>query len=69
MEVFTASFGSAFIIFMTVFFIIKAFIKALKRKEISVGKFRAYTAASVLIGVMTAAALPFAYEKMFDILR
>ncbi|WP_409292644.1 hypothetical protein [Peribacillus sp. SCS-37] len=64
----TTSFGSAYILGMTVFFIIKAFIRALKRKEISVGKFREYTAASVLIAVMTAASLTFAYVKLFDFL-
>ncbi|RJS59016.1 hypothetical protein [Bacillus sp. PK3_68] len=64
MEVILTSIFSAIIIFITVFYMVKVFIVAYKRKEISTRKFIAFSASSILIGVIIASVLPFAYQKI-----
>ncbi|WP_018930694.1 hypothetical protein [Gracilibacillus lacisalsi] len=66
MEVILISIFSAIIIFMTIYVLIKAFHIAYQRKEISLRKFRALAASSILIGLLVASILPFGYQKIFD---
>ena len=66
MEVILTSVFSAIIIFITVFFMIKAFIIAYKRNEISLRKFIVFSTSSIVIGVIVAFVLPFGYLKIFD---
>ncbi|WP_208586140.1 hypothetical protein [Gracilibacillus suaedae] len=66
MEVILISIFSAFIIFMTVYFLIKAFDIAYQREEISLSKFRVLVTSSIVIGLLIASMLPFGYQKVFD---
>ena len=66
MEVLLTSVFSAIIIFITVFFMIKVFIIAYKRKEISLQKFIVFSTTSIVIGVTIASVLPAGYQKIFD---
>ncbi|MCI1592119.1 hypothetical protein [Heyndrickxia oleronia] len=66
MEVFLASLFSVIIIFITVFFMLKVFIVAFKRNDISLRKFIMLSFSSILIGLLVALVLPFGYEKIID---
>ena len=68
MEVILTSVFSAIIIFITVFFMMKAFIIAYKRNEISLRKFIFLSTSSIVIGVIVASVLPFGYQKIFSYL-
>ncbi|KZM54385.1 hypothetical protein A3Q35_01880 [Aeribacillus pallidus] len=65
MEVMAASVFSAIIIFITVFSMIRVFIIAFKRKEISLRKFIIFTISSIVTGLIIASVLPFVYQKIF----
>jgi FtsH-binding integral membrane protein len=64
MEVILTSVFSAIIILITVFFMMKVFIIAYKRKEISLRKFIILSVSSIVIGVIVASVLPFGYQKI-----
>ncbi|WP_153125456.1 hypothetical protein [Peribacillus tepidiphilus] len=66
MEVILTSVFSAIIIFITVFFMMKAFIIAYKRNEISLRKFIVFSTSSIVIGTLVASVLPFGYQRIFD---
>ena len=66
MEVILTSVFSAIIIFTTVFFMMKAFMIAYKRNEISLRKFIVFSTSSIVIGVIVASVLPFGYLKIFE---
>lgn len=66
MEVIVISIFSAIIIFITIFFMMKAFNIAYKRNEISLRKFIIFSTFSILIGVMVASILPFGYQIIID---
>jgi hypothetical protein len=66
MEVILTSVFSAIIIFMTVFYLMKAFNIAYKRNEISLRKFIVFSTSSIVIGVIVASVLPFVYQKIWD---
>ena len=66
MEVILTSVFSAIIIFITVFSMIKAFMIAYKRNEISLRKFIVFSTSSIVIGVIVASILPFGYLKIFE---
>jgi high-affinity Fe2+/Pb2+ permease len=66
MEVILASVFSAIIIFITVFYMIKAFIIAYKRNEISLRKFTVFSTSAIVIGILVASVLPFGYQKLID---
>ncbi|WP_341320423.1 hypothetical protein NSQ62_12280 [Solibacillus sp. FSL H8-0523] len=66
MEVLLTSVFSAIIIIITVYFMIKVFIIAYKRKEISLQKFIVFSTTSIVIGVTIASVLPAGYQKIFD---
>ncbi|XXM73272.1 hypothetical protein ACQ0QQ_05095 [Lysinibacillus sphaericus] len=68
MEVILISAFSAFIIAMTVFYIIKALRIAYKRNELTLRKFILYTASSVITGLIIASILPFGYGKIFSLI-
>ncbi|WP_339211395.1 hypothetical protein NSQ41_07950 [Aeribacillus sp. FSL K6-8210] len=65
MEVMAASVFSAIIIFITVFSMIRVFIIAFKRKEITLRKFIIFTISSIVTGLIIASVLPFVYQKIF----
>lgn len=66
MEVILASVFSAIIIFITVFFMIKVFIIAFKRNDISLRKCIIFSTSSIVIGLLMASVLPFGYQKIID---
>lgn len=66
MEDFLISFFSAAIIFITVFYIIKALVVAFKSDEISLRKFVIFSSFSIGISVSIVSILPFGYQKIFD---
>lgn len=66
MEVFLTSVFSAIILFITVFSMIKVFVIAYKRNEISLRKFIVFSTTSIVIGSIIAIVLPFGYQKIFD---
>ncbi|MGM7636679.1 hypothetical protein [Bacillus sp. Hm123] len=66
MEVILTSVFSAIIIFITVFFMMKAFLIAYKRNEISLRKLITFSTSSIVIGILVASALPFSYQKIVD---
>ena len=68
MPVFLISLFSAVIIFMTVYFMIKALKIANKREEISVFKYRVFATSSIILGILIAFVLPFVYQRLFDII-
>lgn len=68
MEVLLTSIFSAIIIFITIFSLMKAFIIAYKRNEISLRRFIVYSMSSIVIGIIVASLLPFGYQKIFDYL-
>ncbi|TKC19976.1 hypothetical protein FA727_10710 [Robertmurraya kyonggiensis] len=68
MEVLLTSIFSAIIIFITIFSLMKAFIIAYKRNEISLRRFIVYSTSSIVIGIIVASLLPFGYQKIFDYL-
>lgn len=57
---------SAAIIFITVFYIIKALVVAFKSDEISLRKFVIFSSFSIGISVSIVSILPFGYQKIFD---
>lgn len=66
MEVIITSVFSFIIIFITVYFLMKAFIIAYMRNEISLRKFIVFSTSSIVIGVVVASVLPFGYHKIFN---
>ncbi|WP_335712699.1 hypothetical protein [Neobacillus drentensis] len=66
MEVILASVFSAIIIFITVFFMMKLFIIAFKRNDISLRKCIIFSTSSIVIGLLVASVLPFGYQKIID---
>ncbi|RTR35339.1 hypothetical protein EKG37_05530 [Robertmurraya yapensis] len=68
MEVLLTSLFSAIIIFITIFSLMKAFIIAYKRNEISLRRFIVFSTFSMVIGIIVASLLPFGYQKIFDYL-
>ncbi|WP_394233691.1 hypothetical protein [Niallia oryzisoli] len=66
MAVITASVFSILIIFMTIYSMIKVFIIAKKRNEISLQKSIIYSALSITVGFIVASILPFGYQLVFD---
>lgn len=66
MEVILTSVFSAIILFITVFSMIKVFVIAYKRNEISLRKFIVFSTTSIVIGSIIAIVLPFGYQKIFD---
>ncbi|PGY03438.1 hypothetical protein [Bacillus sp. AFS031507] len=66
MEVIFASVFSAIIIFITVFFMMKVFIIAFKRYDLSLRKCIIFSTSSIVIGLLVASVLPYAYQKIFD---
>jgi hypothetical protein len=66
MEVILITIFSAIILFITVFYMMKAFIIAYKRNEISLRKFIILSTTSIVIGVLVASVLPFGYQEIFD---
>ncbi|MDN3020079.1 hypothetical protein PH210_28460 [Paenibacillus sp. BSR1-1] len=66
MEVILASVFSAIIIFITVFFMMKVFIIAFKRNDISLRKCIIFSTSSIVIGLLVASVLPFGYQKIID---
>lgn len=66
METILATVFSAIIIFMTVFFIIKASNIAYKKREMAIGKLIFISAASIAVGIAIVSVLPFAYKAIFD---
>jgi uncharacterized membrane protein len=68
MEVILISAFSAFIIAMTVFYIIKALRIAYKRNELTHRKLIIYTTVSIMTGLIVASLLPFVYGKIFTMI-
>lgn len=66
MEVILTSVFSAIILFITVFSMIKVFMIAYKRNEISLREFIVFSTTSIVIGSIIAIVLPFGYQKIFD---
>ncbi|MEY2196691.1 hypothetical protein AB7942_28845 [Neobacillus sp. BF23-41] len=66
MEVILASVFSAIIIFITIFFMMKVFIIAFKRNDISLRKCIIFSTFSIVIGLLVASVLPFGYQKIID---
>lgn len=66
MEVILASVFSAIIIFITVFFMMKVYIIAFKRNDISLRKCITFSTSSIVIGLLVAGVLPFGYQKIMD---
>ena len=66
MEVILTSVFSAIIIFICVFTMMKVFMIAYKRNEISLWKFIVFSTSSIVIGVIVASVLPFGYQKIFE---
>ncbi|PFP25973.1 hypothetical protein COJ96_19695 [Bacillus sp. AFS073361] len=66
MEVILASVFSAIIIFITVFFMMKVYIIAFKRNDISLRKCIIFSTSSIVIGLLVAGVLPFGYQKIMD---
>jgi len=68
MEIILTSIFSVIIIFTTFLFLIKAYIIAYKRKEISRNKFIFLSTISLLISVIVASVLPFAFHALYSYL-
>lgn len=68
MPVILTSIFSAFIIFLTVFSMIKVLSIAYKRKEISMSKYRVYASSFIVAGIIIAAILPFGYQKIYEMI-
>ncbi|PTY76136.1 hypothetical protein B5V89_18795 [Heyndrickxia sporothermodurans] len=66
MEVIIASIFSSIIIFITVFYMIKAFIFAYKRDEIPLRKFIVFSISSTIIGILIALVFPLGYQKIIN---
>ncbi|WP_066303860.1 hypothetical protein [Bacillus sp. FJAT-29814] len=66
MEVILASVFSSIIIFITVFYMVKVFITAFKRNEISHRKLIIFSTLSIVIGLLVVFVLPFGYQKIMD---
>ena len=66
MEVILTNILSAIIIFICVFAMMKVFMIAYKRNEISLRKFIVFSTSSIVIGVIVASVLPFGYQKIFE---
>ena len=66
MEIILLSVFSALIILITIYFLIKLFIAAYMRKEISFRKFLLFSTSSILIGLIVVSVLPFGYQKIID---
>ncbi|MEI2464935.1 hypothetical protein NQZ71_11030 [Niallia taxi] len=67
MELILASIFSALIIVMTVFFLLKVFLIAYKRKEISKRKCFLYAAVTIVISFFLVAALPFVFQSILEL--
>ena len=68
MEVILISVYSAIFIFVTVFFLIRAFFTVYKRNELSRKKFIAFSTSAIVIGIIVASVLPFVYQEIFNLL-
>ena len=68
MEVTLISVYSAIFIFVTVFFLIRAFLTIHKRNEMSRRKFIAFSTSAIIVGVIVASILPFVYQEIFNLL-
>lgn len=68
MPVILTSVFSAFIIFMTVFSMIKVLSIACKRKDISILKYRVLTTSFIVARILTVSILPFGYQKIYEII-
>jgi hypothetical protein len=68
MPVILASIFSAIIILITVYHILKVLSIAHKRKEITQRKRFVIAASSILTGLAVSLVLPFAYQKIMDII-
>ncbi|MEG9295277.1 hypothetical protein V6B33_02345 [Mangrovibacillus sp. Mu-81] len=66
MAVILTSVFSAIIIIITVFSMIKVFIIAYKRNEISQRKIVVYSTSVIVIGVIVASILPFGYQRIMN---
>jgi len=66
MEVIITSVFSAIIIFITVFFLMKAFFIAYKRNEISRRQFVFFSTSSIVTGLIIASVLPFGYQMIVN---
>ena len=69
MEVILAVTYSAIIIFMTIFFILKACIIAYTRNDLSLRKLIVVSSSSITIGIIVIGVLPFIYEKIYDYIK
>ena len=69
MEVILASIYSAIIIFMTIFFILKACLIAYTRNELSFRKLIVVSSSSISIGIVMIVVLPFMYERLYDYIK
>lgn len=68
MPVILTSIFSALIIFITVFSMIKVLSIASRRKEISILRYRVLATSFIVVGMLIASVLPFAYQKIFEII-
>ncbi|OCA83127.1 hypothetical protein A8F94_18540 [Bacillus sp. FJAT-27225] len=68
MPVILASIFSIFIVFMTVFSIIKVLHIGYNRKEITRQKYIGAAAATFMIGVAVSLLLPIGFQKVFDLI-
>lgn len=66
MEVILASVFSAIIIFITIFSMVKVFIIALRRNEISLRKCIIFANSSIVICLIIASVLPLGYQKIIE---
>lgn len=68
MEVILTSICAAIIVFITVYSIIRVLNIAYKRKEITVGRFTTSVISTVLIGLSITAALPLAFQRVYNLI-
>lgn len=68
MPVILTSVFSAFIIFMTVFSMIRVLNIAYKRKDISILQYRFLTTSFIIAGICIVSILPFGYQKIYEII-
>ena len=69
MEVILTVTYSSIIIFMTIFFILKACIIAYTRNDLSLRKLIFVSSSSITIGIIVIGVLPFIYEKIYDYIK
>ncbi|WHY69559.1 hypothetical protein [Neobacillus sp. SuZ13] len=69
MEVILASVFSAIIISITVFSMMKVFIYAFRKNDISLRKCIILSTSSIVIGLLVASVLPFGFQKIMDFIN